>query len=56
MSSQPNMQMTLNHLNAAYAALQAATPDKGGYRVKAMSDIQDAIHNVRKGVHWANHN
>jgi len=51
---QPRMQAALGHLNAAYAELQAASPDKGGYRLKAMSDVQDAIANVRRGVRWAN--
>jgi len=51
---QANMQSALGHLNAAYADLQAATADKGGYRAKAMNDIQDAIANVHRGVHWAN--
>jgi hypothetical protein len=53
LAGQPRMAAALNHLNAAYAQLQAASPDKGGYRMKAMSDVQDAIANVRKGVRWA---
>jgi len=53
-AGQPRMASALRNLNAAYADLQAASPDKGGYRVRAMNDIQDAISNVRKGVRWAN--
>jgi hypothetical protein len=52
--NQPRMQSALRHLQAAYDDLQAARPDKGGFRVKAMNDIQDAMANVRHGVRWAN--
>ena len=51
---QPNMANALAALNSALNWLQTATPDKGGYRVKAMSDIQDAIVNVRRGIRYAN--
>ena len=33
---QPKMQEALDHLKQAKAALQAATSDKGGHRVKAI--------------------
>jgi hypothetical protein len=51
---QPYMQGALQNLNAAYTNLQNASADKGGYRAKAMDDIQDAIRNVRLGIRWAN--
>ena len=51
---QPMMHTALQNLNAAYTNLQNAAADKGGYRVKAMADIQDAILNVKAGIRWAN--
>lgn len=55
MGNQPRMQSALRNLNAAYADLQAASPDKGGFRVRAMNDVQDAISNVKRGMRYANH-
>jgi hypothetical protein len=51
---QPYMQGAIQNLNAAYTNLQNASPDKGGYRVRAMNDVQDAIRNVRLGMRYAN--
>ena len=50
---QTNMTAALAALNSAYGYLQAADPDKGGYRIKAMSDVQDAIANVKAGIRYA---
>ena len=47
---QPKMQEALEHLKAAKAALQAATSDKGGHRVKAIDKVNDAIEQVEKGI------
>jgi hypothetical protein len=52
---QPNMQTALGHLNIAYNSLYTADPDKGGYRVRAMNDVTDAIKNVKLGIRYANH-
>lgn len=51
---QPKMQEALEHLKAAKAALQAATSDKGGHRVKAIDKTNDAIEQVEKGIAFDN--
>ena len=51
---QPKMQEALDHLKAAKAALQAATSDKGGHRVKAIDKVNDAIEQVEKGIAFDN--
>jgi hypothetical protein len=51
---QPRMQAALGNLNSAYANPQAADADKGGYRVRAMNDVRDAISNVHAGIRHAN--
>ena len=47
---QPHMQAALEHLRAAKVALEAATPDKGGHRTKAIALTNDAIAQVERGI------
>jgi hypothetical protein len=49
-AAQPHMQAALAALQTARAQLQAATPDKGGHRVAAIADIDQAIGEVRAGM------
>lgn len=47
---QPNMQAALEHLRAAKANLERATSDKGGFRVKAIDEVNRAIDETKKGI------
>lgn len=51
---QPRMVAALASLQVAKTNLQVATPDKGGFRVKALQNVNDAIDNVKKGIEWDN--
>ncbi len=51
---QPRMQEALGHLRAAQASLEAATPDKGGHRVKAIALTKKAIGQVEAGIKFDN--
>jgi len=53
---QPNMKAALDSLNAAKASLEAATPDKGGHRVKAINLTKQAIAETEKGIKFDNKN
>jgi hypothetical protein len=53
---QPAMKAGLEALQIAKGHLQAATPDKGGHRVKAIALTQAAIDEVKKGIAFDNHN
>jgi hypothetical protein len=50
---QGNMERALSALEAALVSLQAATPNKGGHRERAMRLIERAIGEVRAGVDFA---
>jgi len=52
-ADQPNMQNALNHLREAKIALQAATPNKGGWRDKAIESVNQAISETEKGIRFA---
>ncbi len=52
--NQPHMRDALGHLEAARAALQDATSDKGGHRVKAISLTKQAIKQVEAGIKYDN--
>ncbi len=52
-AAQPNMDAALVSLNGSLAALQAATPDKGGYRARAINLVEQAIADVKAGIQWA---
>jgi multidrug resistance efflux pump len=47
---QPHMQAALDHLRQAKANLERATSDKGGFRVKAIDEVNDAIDETQKGI------
>jgi len=51
---QGNMERALASLQDAFASLQAATPNKGGHRERAMDLIQRAIVQVQEGIDFAN--
>lgn len=53
---QPKMRSALTHLEGALADLKAATADKGGHRVKAISLVNDAITQVKEGIKHDNKN
>jgi hypothetical protein len=50
---QPHMYATLKSLENASTALQAASPNKGGHRDRAMQMVQQATAEVRDGIAWA---
>jgi len=47
---QPNMQAALDNLRAAKANLERASSDKGGYRARAMDEVNAAIDETKKGI------
>jgi hypothetical protein len=52
-AAQPHMEAALDLLKDAQKELDKATPDKGGYRAKAIRNVRDAIYQVEKGIDWA---
>ena len=51
--AQPHMMQGIALLQAARGELQAATPNKGGHRERAMGLIDQAIAEVRAGIAFA---
>lgn len=51
---QPMMKKALTSLNQAKSQLQKATADKGGYRVKAIALVDQAIAEVKAGIEYDN--
>lgn len=49
-ADQPHMQSALAHLKAAYAELEQASADKGGYRAKALRQVGKAMESVQAGI------
>lgn len=49
---QPHMKSALEHLEQAKAALERATADKGGHRVKAIEATKLAIEETKAGVEF----
>ncbi|HEX8951848.1 MAG TPA: hypothetical protein VF997_02015 [Polyangia bacterium] len=47
---QPNMEAALGHLEQAKSALEKAEHNKGGFRVKAIEHVNQAIAAVREGI------
>jgi hypothetical protein len=47
---QPNLEAALGHLEKAKAALERAEHNKGGFRVKAIEHVNEAIAAVREGI------
>ena len=50
---QGNMERALSALEAAMQSLQAATPNKGGHRERAMRIIEHAMGKVQAGIDFA---
>lgn len=51
---QPVMERSLQILQNAERTLRKARPNKGGHRYKALQHIQDAMHEIRAGIKFAN--
>ncbi|MDB4969560.1 MAG: hypothetical protein JWN44_5249 [Myxococcales bacterium] len=47
---QPNMEAALGHLEQAKASLERAEHNKGGFRVKAIEHVTQAIASVREAI------
>ena len=47
---QPHMERALDHLKDARNNLEQATPDKGGFRAKAIDLVNKAIDQVKLGI------
>ncbi|MGH9930966.1 MAG: hypothetical protein ACREA9_17300 [Pyrinomonadaceae bacterium] len=47
---QPHMQAALDNLRSARSNLERATSDKGGYRKKAIDEVNQAIDETKKGI------
>jgi len=52
--AQPRMHAALSSLEMAKAQLEAATPDKGGHRAKAIQATREAIEETKKGIEFDN--
>ncbi len=50
---QGNMERALSALGAAMQSLQAATPNKGGHRERAIHLIERAMREVQAGIDFA---
>ena len=51
--AQPHMSESIALLQSARGELQAATPNKGGHRERAMGLIDQAIGEIRAGIAFA---
>jgi hypothetical protein len=51
-AAQPHMQAALDALTTAKAELKAALDNKGGHRVAALKDVDDAIKEVKAGMEF----
>jgi hypothetical protein len=51
--AQPHMNESIGFLQSARGELQAATPNKGGHRERAIGLIDQAIGEVRAGIAFA---
>lgn len=49
---QPNMRQALSSLEQAQKLLQGATTDKGGFRMKALELVQQAIRETQRGIEF----
>jgi hypothetical protein len=47
---QPHMQAALDHLRQGKSNLERAISDKGGFRKKAIDEVNDAIDETKKGI------
>lgn len=53
LADQPYMHSALQDLKAARTALQHASNDKGGHRMKALQEVNAAIRETEEGMHHA---
>ena len=51
-AEQPHMRRALEQLEAARAELQSAEHDKGGWRVRALRNVDAAIAETRRGMEF----
>lgn len=51
-ADQPRMQAALVNLQQARENLQAAAPDKGGHRTKALVLVDKALEQVQAGINY----
>ena len=49
-ADQPHMQAALQQLRAALAQLEAAVPDKAGWRARAIQSTRTAIAQTQNGI------
>jgi hypothetical protein len=54
-ADQPHMQRALEHLRAARAELQVAEQNKGGWRIRAVHNVDQAIADTEKGMSFDRH-
>jgi len=54
-AGQPHMESALSELRSARGELEAATPDKGGHKVRAIELVDEAISEVKAGIAYAAH-
>jgi len=52
-ADQPHMRRALEHLRAARAELQAAEHNKGGWRARAINNVNQAIADTETGMAFA---
>jgi hypothetical protein len=52
-ADQPRMRRALEHLRAAKAELQAAEHNKGGWRDRAIHNVNQAIADTERGMAFA---
>ena len=52
-ADQPHMRQALEHLRAARAELRSAEHNKGGWRARALSNVDKAIADTEKGMAFA---
>ena len=49
-ADQPHMRRALEHLRAARAELQSAEHNKGGWRARAIKNVDQAINDTQNGM------
>jgi hypothetical protein len=54
-ADQPHMKAALEHLRAARAELRVAEHDKGGWRVRAIHNVDQAIADTERGMSFDRH-
>ena len=51
-AAHPRIVLAIHQMEASYRELQAAPDDFGGNKAQAMSDLQNAIHSLRKALFY----